>query len=143
MRALFLWLKYCMRFGLHTLVDITETNARRVSRDNKEFQQQQNLLTVLQTIGLRVNPTYVSAPKVFKEIPSKLGLGKEYKTKQNVWEFVFDIEYENALDIETLQNDFNLIPIITGLDETIKFKNAVFISQNSSENIVFFCINDK
>ena len=132
-----------MRFGLHTLVDITETNARRVSRDNKEFQQQQNLLTVLQTIGLRVNPTYVSAPKVFKEIPSKLGLGKEYKTKQNVWEFVFDIEYENALDIETMQNDFNLIPIITGLDETIKFKNAVFISQNSSENIVFFCINDK
>ena len=132
-----------MRFRLYTLVDITETNARRVSSNNKEFQQQQNFLTVLQTIGLRVNPTYVSAPAVVKEIPSKLGLGKEYKTKQNVWEFVFDIEYENALDIETLQNDFNLIPIITGLDETIKFKNAVFISQNSSENIVFFCINDK
>lgn len=132
-----------MRFRLYTLVDITETNARRVSSNNKEFQQQQNFLTVLQTIGLRVNPTYVSAPAVIKEIPNKLGLGKEYKTKQNVWEFIFDIDYESALDIETLDNDFNLIPFISGLDETIKFENDVFLPQNQAKNNIIFNIIDK
>ena len=132
-----------MRFTLYTLVDITETNARRVSRNDKEFQQQQNFLTVLQTIGLRVNPTYVSAPVVVKETPSKLGLGKDYKTKQNVWEFTFDIDYENALDIETLQNDFNLIPFISGLDETLKFENDVFLPQNHAKTNILFVISDK
>ena len=132
-----------MRFTLYTLVDITETNARRVSSNNKEFQQQQNFLTVLQTIGLRVNPTYVGAPVVVKETPSKLGLGKEYKTKQNVWEFTFDIDYENALDIQTLQNDFNLIPFISGLDETLKFENDVFLSQNQAKTNILFVISDK
>ena len=132
-----------MRFTLYTLVDITETNARRVSSNNKEFQQQQNFLTVLQTIGLRVNPTYVGAPVVVNETPSKLGLGKEYKTKQNVWEFTFDIDYENALDIETLQNDFNLIPFISGLDETSKFENDVFLSQNQAKTNILFVISDK
>ena len=63
-----------MRFTIHTLVDITETHARR-GDDPKQHRQQQNFLTVLQTIGLRVNPTYLEAPEVIKEVPSKLGLG--------------------------------------------------------------------
>ena len=44
-----------MRFIIHTLVDITETGSRR-GEDPKQYRQQQNFLTVMQTIGLRVNP---------------------------------------------------------------------------------------
>ena len=131
-----------MRFIIHTLVDITETGARR-GEDPKQFRQQQNFLTVMQTIGLRVNPTYVAAPEVVKEVPSKLGLGTSYKTKQNVWKYVFDMEYEGALDIETLVNDFDLIPIITQLDETAKFENAHFITKNTALTNISFQIDDK
>ena len=131
-----------MRFIIHTLVDITETGARR-GEDPKQFRQQQNFLTVMQTIGLRVNPTYVKAPEVVKEVPSKLGLGTSYKTKQSVWKYVFDMEYEGALDIETLVNDFDLIPIITQLDETAKFENAHFITKNTALNNITFQIDDK
>lgn len=131
-----------MRFKLYTLVDITETGARR-GEDPKQYRQQQNFLTVMQTIGLRVNPTYVAAPEVVKEVPSKLGLGTSYKSKQSVWKYVFDIEYEGALDIDTLVNDFNLIPIITDLDETAKFENAHFVTNNDAINNILFKIDDK
>ena len=131
-----------MRFVIHTLVDITETGVRR-GEDPKQFRQQQNFLTVMQTIGLRVNPTYVKAPEVVKEVPSKLGLGTSYKTKQSVWKYVFDMEYEGALDIETLVNDFDLIPIITQLDETAKFENAHFLTKDTAKCNILFEIVDK
>ena len=131
-----------MRFILHTLVDITETHARR-GEDPKQYRQQQNFLTVMQTIGMRVNPTYVSSPIVVKEVPSKLGLGTSYKIKQNVWTYKFDIDYEGALDIETLVNDFDLIPIITDLDETAKFENAHFLTKNTALTNISFEIVDK
>jgi hypothetical protein len=131
-----------MRFKLHTLVDITETGARR-SEDPKQFRQQQNFLTVMQTIGLRVNPIYVNSPQIIKDIPSKYNLGSKYKTKQNIWQYVFDIEYEDGLNVETLANDFNLIPIITDLDETAKFDNAHFVTKNTEICNIFFKVDDK
>ena len=131
-----------MRFIIHTLVDITETHARR-GEDPKQYRQQQNFLTVMQTIGLRVNPTYVKAPEVVKEVPSKLGLGTSYKTNQSVWKYVFDMEYEGALDIETLVNDFDLIPIITQLDETAEFDNAHFLTKDTAKCNILFEIVDK
>jgi len=131
-----------MRFIIHTLVDITETGSRR-GEDPKQYRQQQNFLTVMQTIGLRVNPTYVKAPEVVKEMPSKLGLGTSYKTKQSVWKYVFDMEYDGALDIETLVNDFDLIPIITQLDETAEFDNAHFLTKDTALTNITFQIDDK
>ena len=131
-----------MRFTIHTLVDITETHARR-GDDPKQHRQQQNFLTVLQTIGLRVNPEYVGSPTIISEVPSKLGLGRSYKTKQSVWKYVFDIDYEGALDIETLVNDFDLIPIITQLDETANFENAHFLSKNTAKTNITFKLYDK
>ena len=131
-----------MRFTIHTLVDITETHARR-GDDPKQHRQQQNFLTVLQTIGLRVNPTYLEAPEVIKEVPSKLGLGTSFKTKQSVWKYTFDMEYDGALDVETLVNDFDLIPIITQLDETAKFENAHFLTKNTALTNITFQIDDK
>jgi len=131
-----------MRFKLYTLVDITETGARR-GEDPKLHRQQQNYLTVMQTIGMRVNPTYVKPPHTINDIPSKYNLGNKYKTKQSIWEYTFDIEYQDGLDIDTLQNDFDLIPIITDLDETAKFENAHFITKNLKINNIFFELCDK
>ena len=131
-----------MRFKLYTLVDITETGARR-GEDPKLHRQQQNFLTVMQTIGMRVNPTYVKPPHTINDIPSKYNLGNKYKTKQSIWEYTFDIEYQDGLDIDTLQNDFDLIPIITDLDETAKFENAHFITKNTALTNISFQLDDK
>lgn len=131
-----------MRFRLRTLVDITETGARR-GDDPKSAQQQQNFLTVLQTIGLRVNPSYNKSPLVITETPVKLGLGRAYKNKHTIWQFDFEIEYEAALSIEMLNSDFNLIPVIDGLDETAKFANSVFVTQDVDYANIFFEVDDK
>ena len=131
-----------MRFRLYTLVDITETGARR-GEDPKQFRQQQNFLTVMQTIGLRVNPTYIKPPSIVNDIPNKYNLGSKFKNKQTIWEYAFDIEYDDALDKDILDNDFDLIPIITGLDETVKFENDVFITKNLDINNIVFELDDK
>ncbi|MDB4257099.1 hypothetical protein N9827_00400 [bacterium] len=131
-----------MRFKLHTLVDITETNTRR-GEDPVEYRQQQNYLTVMQTIGMRVNPTYIKAPSITNEVPSKLGLGSMFNTKQKVWTYEFDIDYEGAIDVPTLVNDFDLIPIITKLNETAKFDNSQFLTKNLEKSNIIFMLMDK
>ena len=131
-----------MRFKLYTLVDITETGARK-GDETKPIRQQQNFLTVIQTIGLRANPEYSKSPSVIQEIPKKVGLGTEYKTKQNIWEFNFDIPFEGALSLDILNNDFNYIPIITNLDETVKFEKETFLTNNSALNNIIFIEIDK
>ena len=131
-----------MRFTIHTLVDITETGCRR-GEDPTQYRQQQNFLTVMQTIGLRVNPTYVMPPETIKEIPSKLGLGTSYKTKQTVWKYTFDVDYEGALDVQTLVNDFDLIPVIGGLNETVVLDMPQFITKNPSKTNINFILSDK
>ena len=131
-----------MRFKLYTLVDITETGARKGDLP-KPIRQQQNFLTVVQTIGLRVNPSYNNSPQVIQEVPSKLGLGKKYNKKQSVWKFAFEVEYEGALDLDTLVNDFKYIPVITDLDETAKFENAAFVTDNADITNIIFEIDDK
>lgn len=131
-----------MRFTLYTLVDISETGARKCE-DPKLHRQQQNFLTVMQTIGLRVNPTYITAPEIINDIPTKYNLGSKYKTKQHIWKYTFDIDYEDALNLDTLVNDFDLIPIIIDLDETAKFENAHFITKNNVLCNIYFAIDDK
>ena len=125
-----------MRFKLYTTVDITETNAKR-SDDKKLFSQQNNLNTVMQTVGLRVNlnPVYV---KNHTDKVDSIGFGKSIKGKQRYWEFCFDIEYEGALNLDMLNNDFDLIPVITELDETLHNHNKIFRTTCPIDrNIVF------
>ena len=125
-----------MRFKIHTVVDITETRAKR-SDDKKSFSQQNNLNTVMQTIGLRVNlvPVYT---KTYVEKIDNLGFGDKIKGKQRYWEFCFDVEYEGALTLEMMINDFDLIPVITELDETIHNHNKIFRTTCPNDrNIIF------
>lgn len=125
-----------MRFKLYTVVDITETNARR-SDDKKLYSQQTNLNTVMQTIGLRVNlnPVYT---KSHVDNVDKFGFGKSVTGKQRYWEFCFEIEYESALTLEMMNSDFDLIPVITDLDETVHNHNKIFRTTCPNDrNIVF------
>ena len=129
-----------MRFHIHTLFDITETRARK-GDDSFKVRQQQNYLSILNTIGLRVNPTYLSQPTV-KEQELK-GFGTDYKGTQRVWSYTFDVDYEGALDVATMVSDFDLCPIITGLEESVEINPAVIRTQDNAKTNIIFEHEDK
>lgn len=85
-------------------------------------------ITVINTIGLRVNPTIESDP--FITTDNKFG-------NNDVWQLDFEVEFEDALTVEMMVNDFMLVPFITGLSETETFEQAVFITKGKNTNIIF------
>jgi len=130
-----------MRFKIYTTVDITETNAKR-QEDRKMYSQQTNYNTVLQTIGLRVNlvPVYV---KTYVKDISKLGFGSAITGKQRYWEFCFEVEYEGALSVDMMNSDFDLIPVITELDETVHNHNKIFRTTCPNDRNITFEIEQE
>jgi len=126
-----------MLFELQTLIDITETKARFDKTDPK-WHQQQNFLTLVQTLGLRVIPYFDESPMCETVTVDKQGFGYIYKGEHKVWRLRFNIEYADGIDVAVLQNDFDLIPIITGLSESITLKESVFETKNKRKiNLLF------
>lgn len=127
-----------MRFRLTTLIDITKTGARK-GEDPEKYKQQQNFLTVLQTISMRANPIINSDPEVI-ELESLSGqkFGNKYKGPNRVWSLDFEFESDGHHNLEMLMQDFELVPIITNLTETVKIDSPVFITNDpKNKNIVF------
>ena len=130
-----------MQFTLTTVIDITETKVRR-GEDKKKEKQQANYNTMFQTIGLRVNVDPISLETKVLDVKS-LGFGDAIKGKQRVWKFIFDNPYEGALDVDMLVADFDLVPIIIGLNETANINNPIFSTNNPNDTNIIFGINDK
>jgi hypothetical protein len=125
-----------MRFKLTTVIDITQTSARR-GDEKKLVNQQANYNTMIQTIGLRVNIDTESCTSSFGDV-SKFKFGSKVKGSHQYWEFLFDVEYKDALDLAMLKLDFDLVPVITKLDETVKVSNDIFRTKDPKDtNIVF------
>jgi hypothetical protein len=121
------------RFIVHTLVDITETRVYRHQDTNPLAKsQQQNFLTLLQTIGLRVNPAYTQSPICEETSLKQHSFGSDYTGNHNLWTFEFTIEYEDGFTDEQgneaglLIRDLHFVPIITDLEETINIRLPVF-----------------
>lgn len=131
-----------MRFELVTLVDITQTDARR-GEDSFKYNQQQNFLTVLQTISLRANPMLKSKPKLEKQNISNLNFGRKFKGIHNVWTLRFDFESEQQHSIDMLKEDFNLVPFIKNLEETANLDVGAFITNDEQLTNIFFIELDK
>lgn len=130
-----------MIFEVLTLIDITETRARR-GEDLKKVKQQQNYMTFIQTLGLRTNFKDITVPSVENRDISKLDFGSNYKGKQNVWRIVFEPEREGSISIDQLISDFDIIPVIQNLDETVDLEMAAFrSSKNTNRNIIFSIID--
>jgi len=130
-----------MRFKLTTIIDITQTLARR-GDIKKLVNQQANYNTMIQTIGLRVNITPEACTSNFRDI-SKLNFGSTIKGKHQCWEFLFNVEYEDALTLNMLELDFDLVPIITKLDDTATITNDIFRTKHPKDtNIVFEIVKE-
>lgn len=132
-----------MKFKLYTLVDITQTGTRRTDPDKRSYHQQSNFMTAVNLIGLRANPDYETGPSISNIAVGNMKFGDKYKGKQNVWEFEFDIPYEGALSTDMLINDFDLVPVVTELDETVKIEQSVFRTKCPDYTNIIFEIIDK
>ena len=123
------------RFELTTLVDITKTNARR-GEDKLAYGQQQNYMSVVQTLGLRTN-VGISDPLFKKQ--KAVGFGSDYATKTlNVWRCTITVEQDESHSVEMMQQDFNLIPFIKDLNENVNLTEAVFWTSDPKKcNILF------
>ena len=126
---------------VYTLIDITETKSYR-SADQKLNHQQANFMTFLQTLMLTMNFFYDKAPTLIKCDEKKLkelGFGSDYKGSHNVWCLEARVDEGRQIpDVETLQNDFDLVPVIPNLNETILINNNVFRAKDKkATNITF------
>ena len=125
-----------MRFQLYTLIDITETGARKGDNEKKQ-KQQQNFLTVVQTISLRCNPIINHKPIIKNVAVDQFQFGSAVSGVHQVWTLDFEFETE-AHSLELLEHDFDLVPVISELDETINLKTSAFFTKDTeSKNIIF------
>jgi hypothetical protein len=119
------------KFDIYTLVDITNTGAKR-NEDGFAYKQHQNFLTLQQTIGLRVNVIMDQDPQIVTKHPKF-----DYEGDIKVWQVPVEVEYESALTIDMLNEDFQLVPFITGLTENVEFDKSVFVTKGKKRNIIF------
>jgi len=125
-----------MKFHVETLIDITETRARRES-DPFAWRQQQNYNTFFGLLSLRVNPVVLDPPiKIEKKLAEQFG--SDYYGMHSVWEFDFEVQYKDGLTEKMLLEDFDLVPVINTLEETIILDVSVFRTKDTNlRNIVF------
>lgn len=126
-----------MKFEIITLIDITETRAK-FDKSNSAWHQQQNFITVLSTIGIRSNPVIETTSTYTIEAVKGQGFGTVFKGEQKIWRLEFEFESEAAHSIEFLIEDFDIVPIIAGLNETVKLKNSVFETKSSAYRNTMF-----
>ena len=126
-----------MQFRIYTLVDVTMTGARR-GQDPHEYKQQQNFDTLCNVIGLRTNPSDFKV-EVLEDDVKQFKLGNEYKGKHKVWQVDFYVEAAESTNVDFMIDDFELVPVITNLDETAKLNKDMFNSSKKSKyrNIIF------
>lgn len=129
-----------MRVIITTVIDITETNARKHD-DNLLRQQQANYLTVLQTVGLRVQLTPITCNTFVGDV-SEFGFGSSIQDKQRYWTFEFTYDQEGAVTLDTLTNDFDLVPVITGLKDTAPITNSAFRTKHKADRNIIFKLAD-
>lgn len=132
------------RFRIYTTVDITHTNQYRFE-PGKETQlyQEQNFRTMMQTLGIRSNVTFYYPPNELIIEGDKLGFNTPNIIR--VWEFDFYTDKEQVYEkdgdpIGLLLEDFEMVPFIAGLNESMEQNYSVFVTDGPSKNIIFIVL---
>jgi hypothetical protein len=132
---------------IHSLMDITKTDIHRnirpqgtsLTQQEWDFKrnQQRNWDTVVQLLGLRFQPLDISAPvKLTRQRPAAYGFGWIYGPIDDVNIWKCTCRYETDVDLWLIRNDFNNIPVVRGLEETILYPYSCFSSTGENINIV-------
>lgn len=130
-----------MEYSLYTTVDISNTGQYRAESGKEQARwKEQNFQTVIQTLGIRANITQCSKPE-FKEIAGNI-VGFNTSNIIHVWYFEFHTERDYLFELDGnpighLIDDFDGVPFISGLDESMEQNYNVFVTNGPARNIVF------
>ena len=130
---------------IRTTVDITNSNVRHKTDNNPNWilkrNQQRNLDTILQVIGLKTQPMNVNVEQisvignVLQPFVPMLFLGESSEPIPiNLWILSFDVERSGALPIDWLINELHGVPIVPNLNETIVSFPPMFLTQGRFTN---------
>jgi len=130
-----------MDYTLHTTVDITRTGQYRTEPGREELRwKEQNFQSVLQTLGMRANIIFSKDP-IMIEISGKV-LGFPTDDIIRVWRFDFSTERDNLYEqdgdpVGLLKDDFEMVPYVSGLGESMEQNYNVFVTYGPNPNTVF------
>lgn len=133
----------------YTLIDISATDVTRESEQkHKERNQQRNWETVQQVLGLRTQILELEQQRLKPQDMTRYQFGSVYEGVQNIWRFDFAVEFENIFKIDddpiaVLVADFNSVPVIQNLDETVKLSLPMFLTLGDMKNIYFMAQGTK
>jgi len=127
-----------MSYTIHTLIDITPTGKHRNRNDEgKAVDQQTNWLTFQNCAMLRTNMEFGEVT-MKEQIVDKYLFGKDFEGKQKVWSVTVTPDRSDVLTLDMLQEDFDLVPMISGLDESIKKHSELFLTRDENKTNVLF-----
>jgi hypothetical protein len=125
-----------------SLIDITATGViRGQDADAVDRNQQRNWETVVQCMGLRTQPQNIQPPSQIDVGLDQLEFGDFYSGIQRVWTWTWTVEsagvYDTDRPLSGLLQDFEQVPVITGLTETARFMLPIFYPYGSIKNVYF------
>jgi hypothetical protein len=130
-----------MQITIKTLIDITKTGVRRHdSKDPVKLSQQANFNTLQQIINLRGLIEANADPSI--ETTKLNGeFGSKFKGEHKVWTYDFTIDrdevYNDGADeLGLLKEDFDGIPVVGALTETISKPSVFNVNGNTDKNIL-------
>ena len=128
-----------MRYKILSLIDITKTKARRGrDEDKKKTDQFSNYMTFENSIQLRSNMRIMAGTIAEKQDITNLMFGENYVGEHMVWSTVIEADFPDAVSIDTLKEDFDLVPMWIGLDESINFITCVYSTIDVDYTYVLF-----
>jgi hypothetical protein len=106
--------------------------------------QQRNLDTVLQLLGMRTQVFEISKSEITSDIPPEFAWAG---TESRVWRFTFEIEPQSQWTVDgdnfcILKADSELTPILLGLTETAKMEPWIK-TQGPNINIIYYAKTNK
>ena len=128
-----------MRYKILSLLDITKTMTRRTrSAEEKSANQYANYMTFENSLQLRSNVNIVSGPTAEIQDITNLKFGENYVGEHMVWTTVIELDFPDAVKQEFFEEDFDLIPMVIGLDETIKIKTGAYRTMDPEHTNILF-----
>lgn len=135
-------------YSAFTLVDITNTNINQSRNFIVQSNQQQNLNTLIQSVGLRSQPINPEVSVLMTQDIVDYEFGIAYKGLHTVWRLDFSIEHNDVFNKNNnktfhLLNDCDGVAIYTKLEETIELKTKSFETINTKVVNLYFKTNTK
>jgi hypothetical protein len=132
------------RYSAFTLVDISNSNVTNFkSLDTLGYNQQQNLNTLIQLIGLRSQPIHCTVTELNTQDLVDYWFGNSFTGLHTVWILEFVSEHTDVFkylddDLYFLNADCNDVAFINQLTETVEFNIPVFNTLDKKNKNLYF-----